>query len=115
MQKIKRGDKVVLLAGKDKGRQGTVLKVLDRKAKKGVRATGMRVIVEGLNMVKKHVKANPQEEKPGGIIEKEAALDISNVAIFNTVTNKADRVGIKTLDDGRKVRVFKSDGEVIDV
>jgi large subunit ribosomal protein L24 len=115
MQKIKRGDKVVLLAGKDKGRQGTILKVINRQSKKGLRNPSLRVVVEGLNMVKKHVKANPQEEKPGGIIEKEAAIDISNVAILNTGTDKADRVGIKTLDDGRKVRFFKSDGEVIDV
>jgi len=115
MQKIKRGDKVVLLAGKNKGRQGTILKVIDRRSKKNARYQGLKVVVEGLNLVKKHVKANPQEEKSGGIIEQEAAIDISNVAIVNLSTNMADKVGIKTLADGKKVRIFKSDGEVIDV
>jgi len=110
MRKIRKGDSVVITTGKDKGRQGAVLAVLG--SKQGV--LGLRVIVEGLNLVKRSTKANPTQEKPGGIIEKEAPLAISNVAIFNKATGKADKVGFKKLEDGRKVRVFKSTGEVVD-
>ena len=88
-----------------------MLRVLQSK----VARAGMRVIVEGVNLVKRHTKGNPQKEKPGGIIEKEASLHISNIAIFNSATNKADKVGFKVLQDGRKVRFFKSNDEVIDV
>ena len=105
MRKIKKGDQVVVLVGKDKGKQGTVLKVID----------GEKVLVENVNMVKKHAKGNPMKGEPGGILDKEMPLDISNVALFNPSTSKADRVGIKTLEDGRKVRFFKSNGEVVDV
>jgi large subunit ribosomal protein L24 len=104
MLKIRRDDEVIVLAGKDKGKRGKVLRVLDDK----------RVMVSGVNMVKRHTKPNPNAGVAGGIVEKEAALDISNVAIFNPESNKADRVGFKILEDNRKVRVFKSNGEVID-
>lgn len=104
MHKIKTGDKVILLAGRDKGREGKVLRF----------AAKNRVYVEGVNMVKKHVKANPQINEAGGIREQEAPLQISNVALVNPRTGKADRVGIKVLDDNTKVRYFKSDNEVID-
>ena len=104
MRKIKQGDQVVVLAGKDKGKQGTVLRVIEEK-----------VVVEGVNMVKKHTKANPNKGEPGGILDKEMPMDASNVAIYNSASGKADRVGIKTLEDGRKVRYFKSNGEVVDI
>ena len=102
--KIRKGDDIIVLAGKDKGKRGTVLAVLDD-----------RVLVENINLARKHVKPNPMKGEQGGIVEKEMPLHISNVALFNPVTNKADRVGFKTLDDGRKVRIFKSNGEVVDV
>ncbi len=105
MRKIKKGDDVIVIAGKDKGKRGNITRVVDSE----------RVIVEGINMVKRHTKANPNVGQAGGIIEKEASLHVSNIAIFNTATGKADRVGIRTLDDGRKVRFFKSNKEVIDV
>ncbi|ROR34835.1 50S ribosomal protein L24 [Inmirania thermothiophila] len=105
MRKIRKGDEVVVLAGKDKGRRGAVLRVLPDD----------RVIVEGVNMVKKHVKPNPLRGEQGGILEKEAPLHVSNVALYNPQTKKADRVGFKFLEDGRKVRYFKSTGEVVDV
>lgn len=104
MRKIKKGDQVVVLAGKDKGKQGTVLRVIDEK-----------VVVENINMVKKHTKANPNKGEQGGILDKEMPIDASNVAIYNPSTGKADRIGTKILDDGRKVRYFKSDGEVVDI
>ena len=104
MSKILKGDEVVLNTGKDKGKRGTVLRVLE---------TG-HVLVEGVNMVKKHAKPNPMKGVTGGIINKEMPIDISNVALFNRATQKGDRVGFKSLDDGRKVRVFKSNGEVVD-
>ena len=103
MQKIKAKDEVVVIAGKDKGKRGEVRKLL----------AGDRVIVAGVNLVKKHTRPNPQAGIQGGIVEKEAPLSLSNVAIFNPGTNKADRVGIK-VDGGKKVRVFKSDGKAID-
>lgn len=104
MNKIRKGDLVILNTGKDKGKQGAVVSVLDSG----------HVIVEGLNLVKKHAKANPMKGIAGGIIAKEMPLDISNVALFNSATQKGDRVGFKTLDDGRKIRVFKSNGEAVD-
>ena len=105
MKKIKTGDNVIVIAGKCKGQTGKVIKTLSKVS---------RVVVEGINMVKKHVRADPNSEKQGGIIEREASLHISNVALVNHVTNKADRVGIKTLNDGTKVRYFKSNDEVIE-
>ncbi|MDZ4142305.1 MAG: 50S ribosomal protein L24 [Methylotenera sp.] len=104
MNKIRKGDLVILNTGKDKGKQGAVVSVLDSG----------HVVVEGLNLVKKHAKANPMKGIAGGIIAKEMPLDISNVALFNSATQKGDRVGFKTLDDGRKIRVFKSNGEAVD-
>lgn len=106
MKKIKAGDEVIVIAGKDKGLRGAVIKIVE---------DGRRVMVEAANMVKKHLKPNPQRQIKGGIIEKEAPLAISNIAIWNPITKKADRVGFKFLDDGKKVRYFKSNGEVIDV
>lgn len=103
MRKIKKGDTVKIVAGRDKGRQGTVLSV----------NTG-RLLVEGINLIKKHTKPNPDKQIEGGIIQKESLIDISNVALFNAATGKADRVGFKVLEDGRKVRVYKSTGEVVD-
>ncbi len=104
MQKIKAKDEVIVIAGKDKGKRGEVRKVYEDD----------RVLVSGINMVKKHTKPNPQMGVQGGIVEKEAPLQISNIAIFNPATSKADRVGIKTLEDGKKIRIFKSNGEAID-
>ncbi|MGD2118632.1 MAG: 50S ribosomal protein L24 [Chromatiales bacterium] len=104
MNKIRKGDDVIVIAGKDKGKRGTVLQVM-----------GERVLVESVNMAKRHTKANPNVGEPGGILEKEMPMAISNVALFNPATNKADRVGFKMLDDGRKVRFFKSNNEVVDV
>lgn len=104
MQKIRKDDRVIVIAGKDKGKTGTITRLGDNG----------RVTVAGINMIKKHTKANPQMGQPGGIIEKEAPLQASNVAIYNNSTNKADRVGIKSLDDGKKVRIYKSTGEEID-
>ena len=105
MRKIRKGDKVVVLAGKDKGKQGAVSRVL----------TDDRVVVESVNMIKKHTRPNPQKGITGGILDKEAPLHVSNVALVNPITGKADRVGFKTLEDGRKVRFFKSNGEVVDI
>jgi large subunit ribosomal protein L24 len=105
MNKIRKGDQVVVITGKDKGKRGTVL---------GVSADVERVLVEGINRVKKHTKPNPMRGTSGGILEKEMPIHVSNVAIFNPATGKADRVGFKTLDDKRKVRVFRSNGEVVD-
>ncbi|QKT04123.1 50S ribosomal protein L24 [Ectothiorhodospiraceae bacterium 2226] len=105
MRKIKRGDEIIAIAGKDKGKRGTVLKVL----------VNDRVVVENINVAKKHQKPNPQAGVGGGIIEKEMPIHISNVALYNPVAGKADRVGFKILEDGRKVRVYKSNQEVVDV
>ena len=105
MSKIKKGDDVVVLSGRDKGKRGTVLQIIENN----------RILVDNVNVIKKHVKPNPNRGETGGIIEKEAPIQISNVALFNPNTNKADRVGYKVLEDGRKVRVFKSDGEVADL
>jgi large subunit ribosomal protein L24 len=103
MRKIKRDDEVIVIAGKDKGKRGKVMRVLEND----------RLIVSGINMVKKHQKPNPMLQQPGGIIEKEAAIATSNVAIFNAATGKGDRVGFKTLEDGTKVRFYKSTGEIV--
>jgi large subunit ribosomal protein L24 len=105
MSKLRKGDDVVVLAGRDKGKRGTVLQIIENS----------RILVDNVNVIKKHVKPNPNRGETGGIIEKEAPIQISNVALFNPNTNKADRVGYKVLEDGRKVRVFKSDGEVADL
>ena len=105
MKRLCKGDQVVVISGKDKGRQGTVLKVM----------ADDRVLVESINMVKKHTKPNPMQGVEGGIVDKEMPLHVSNVMLFNPVANKGDRVGFKVLEDGRKVRYFKSNGEVVDV
>ncbi|MDP5053845.1 MAG: 50S ribosomal protein L24 [Congregibacter sp.] len=103
MLKIKCNDEVIVLAGKDKGKRGKVRKIVDEN----------RVIVTGVNMIKKHTKPNPQAGVQGGIVEREAAIQVSNVAIFNPETSKADRVGFR-VDDGKKVRIFKSSGVALD-
>jgi len=103
MEKIRKGADVVVLAGKDKGKRGTVL----------ARSDAEHVVVEGVNRVKKHVKPNPVKGVVGGIIEKEMPLHVSNVALYNPATRKADRVGFRKLEDGTKVRFFKSNGEVL--
>jgi len=105
MRKIRKGDEVVVTTGRDKGKRGTVLRVVDPE----------HLLVEGANMVKKHQRPNPMKGQTGGIIDKEMPLHVSNVAIFNSATKQADRVGIKVMGDGRRVRVFKSNGEMIDV
>jgi len=102
MAKLRKGDQVIVIAGKDKGKQGTVLAVKEDRVK-----------VEGINIVKKHQKPNPIKGVQGGVVEKTMPVDVSNIALFNPATQKADRVGFKLLDDGRKVRVFKSNGEMI--
>lgn len=106
MFKIKKNDEVIVLAGKDKGKRGKVLKIFPAKK---------RLLVEGVSLIKKHVKPNPQTNTSGGIVTREASIDISNVAIFNPMTNKADRVGFKFLESGKKVRFYKSNNEVIDI
>lgn len=103
MEKIRKGDDVIVLTGKDKGKRGTVL----------MRVGDERVIVEGVNRAKKHVKPNPVKGVLGGIADKDMPIHVSNVALFNPVTGKADRVGFKVLEDGRKVRVFRSSGELV--
>ena len=105
MNKIKKGDEIIVLAGKDKGKRGTVLKVLDNG----------KAMVNDINIVKKHVRGNPQTGVTGGIVEQEAAIQLSNLGLYNPTTGKADRVGFKNLEDGRKVRVYKSNGETIDL
>ncbi len=104
MRKIRKGDQVIVLSGRDKGRKGAVIQVL----------ADDRVVVESINMAKKHTRGNPQAGKPGGIIEKEVPLHLSKVAIFNPGQKKGDRIGIKTLKDGKRVRFFKSNGEMLD-
>ncbi len=106
MQKIRKGDEVIVIAGKDKGRRGTVMEVLEG---------GLKLIVDGINMVKKHVKANPNIGEQGGIKTKAKAIDRSNVKIYNAATQKGDRVGIRVLEDGRKVRIYKSSNEEIEI
>lgn len=104
MKRIRQGDEVVIITGKDKGRRGNVVRIYDDD----------RVLVEGINIARKHQKPNPNAGVPGGIIEKEMPLDISNVMIYNPSADKGDRVGIRRLADGRKVRYFKSNNEVLD-
>jgi large subunit ribosomal protein L24 len=103
MNKIRKGDNVIVIAGKDKGKRGVVLQ----------RVSAASILVEGINRVKKHTKPNPAKGQAGGIVEKEMPIDVSNLALFNAQANKADRVGIKRLDDGRNVRVYKSNGETV--
>lgn len=103
MRKIRRDDEVIVIAGRDKGKRGKVMRVLAND----------RFIVSGINMVKKHQKPNPMQGQSGGIVEKEAPIAVSNVAIFNPATGKGDRVGFKILEDGTKVRFYKSNGEVV--
>jgi large subunit ribosomal protein L24 len=105
MRKIRKGDDVVVLTGRDRSNRGTVLRVVDAD----------HLLVEGINRVKKHQKPNPAKGETGGIIDKEMPIHISNVALFNPATKKADRIGIRQLEDGRRVRFFKSNGEVVDV
>lgn len=105
MNKIRKGDTVQVLTGRDRGKRGTVTRVY----------ADNRVIVEGINLVKRHTRPNPQTGVAGGIVEKEAPLQVSNVALYNPMTQKPDRVGFRVLEDGRKVRFFKSNGEVVDV
>jgi large subunit ribosomal protein L24 len=104
MRRIKKGDEVIVIAGKDKGRRGTVLRVTQDE----------RVVVENINLAKRHTKPNPNAGVAGGIVEKEMPIAISNVMVYNPATDKGDRIGIKSLDDGRKVRYFKSNNEVLD-
>jgi large subunit ribosomal protein L24 len=108
MQKIKKNDEVIIIAGKNKGARGKVLRVIKRGAMVA------KVVIEGVNLIKKHTRGNPNANQPGGIIEREAALDVSNVALFNPLTKKADKVGFKILD-GKKVRYFKSNNELVEV
>ncbi len=103
MNRIKKGDRVVVIAGKDKGKQGEVIGV-----------DGDRVVVANINMLKRHTKPNPQAGQPGGVIEREGSIHISNVMLFNPASGKGERIGIKKLEDGRKLRVFRSSGEALD-
>ena len=105
MRKIRKGDDVVVTSGRDRGRRGTVLRVIDAE----------HVVVEGANRVTKHQRPTPMKSVTGGLIEKEMPLHVSNVALYNPATKKADRIGIRRLEDGRRVRFFKSNGEVVDV
>jgi len=104
MERIRKGDDVIVIAGRDKGKRGTVLRRVGEE----------RLVVEGVNRVKKHVRPNPMKGQQGGIVDKDMPIHISNVALFNPQTKKADRVGVKVLADGRNVRVFKSNGEQVD-
>ena len=103
MNRIRKGDQVIVIAGADKGKKGEVVRVL-----------GEKVVVQNINIIKRHTKPNPQAGQAGGIIEREAPIHISNVMLFNTSSGKGDRVGFKVLEDGRKVRVFRSSGEALD-
>ena len=102
MNRIRKGDQVVVIAGKDKGKKGDVIRV-----------AGDKIVVSNINVIKRHTKPNPQAGQPGGVIEREAPIHISNVMLFNPVSGKGERVGIKVLEDGRKLRVFRSSGEAI--
>lgn len=106
MNKIKKGDEVVVLTGRDKGKRGVVLRVIEERD---------RMIVENVNMAKRHTKGNPMQGTAGGIIEKEMPIHVSNIAVWNPVSSKGDRIGFKHLEDGRKVRIFRSNSEVVDV
>lgn len=104
MQKIRKGDDVIVIAGRDKGKRGMVLRRIDKE----------HVVVEGVNKVKKHVRPNPMKGETGGIVDKALPIHVSNIALFNPQTSKADRVGMKVLEDGSAVRVFRSNGEMVD-
>jgi large subunit ribosomal protein L24 len=104
MQRIKKGDEVVVISGRDKDKRGTVLRRVDAE----------HVVVEGVNRVKKHQRPNPMKNEPGGIVDKDLPIHVSNIALYNPATRKADRIGFKLLGDGRKVRVFRSNGEQVD-
>ena len=104
MMRIRKGDEVIVLAGRDKGKRGTVLRRVDAQ----------HVVVEGVNRVKKHQRPNPMKGEQGGIVDKDMPIHVSNVALFNPATKKADRSGVKVLDGGKKVRVFKDNGEQVD-
>jgi len=104
MRKIKKGDSVVVIAGRDKGKRGEVSRIVDAG----------HVLVNGVNTAKRHTRPNPLKNQPGGIVSLELPIHVSNIALFNPATKKADRVGFKSLDDGRKVRVYRSSGEVVD-
>ena len=106
MRRIRKDDEVIVISGKDKGRRGKVARVLE---------DGERLIVAGVNLIKRHTKPNPARNVAGGIVEREAAVHVSNVMLFNPVTQKGDRIGFRVLEDGRKVRYFKSNNEVVDV
>jgi len=103
MRKLRKGDEVIVIAGRDKGKRGTVLRRVD----------DTHLVVEGINVVKKHVRPNPMKGQTGGIVDKAMPIDQSNVMLWNPATGKGDRVGVKTLEDGRKVRVFRSNGEMV--
>jgi large subunit ribosomal protein L24 len=105
MRKIRKGDDVIVLTGKDRGKRGTVIRIVGDD----------RVLVENINMVKRHTKGNPQRGEPGGILDKEMPVHISNIALYNPASGSGDRIGFKILEDGRKVRVFKSNQEVVDI
>ncbi|HUG77735.1 MAG TPA: 50S ribosomal protein L24 [Burkholderiales bacterium] len=105
MQRIRKGDEIVVISGRDKGKRGTVLR----------RVGDEHLVVEGINRVKKHQRPNPMKGVTGGIVDKDMPIHVSNIALFNPATQKADRVGVKALADGRKVRIFKSNGEQVDV
>jgi len=105
MKRIRKGDQVVVIAGRDKGRKGTVLRVVDDE----------RVLVENVNVAKKHMRPNPNKGQQGGIVEREMPLNVSNVMLLNPATGKGERIGFRTLEDGRKVRYFKSNNEVVDI
>lgn len=105
MRRIRKDDEVIVITGKDKGRRGKVVRLVDEE----------RVIVAGVNLIKRHTKPNPARNVAGGIVEREAAIHLSNVMLFNPFTKKGDRVGFRVLEDGRKVRYFKSNNEVVDV
>ncbi|GHA90487.1 50S ribosomal protein L24 [Cognatilysobacter bugurensis] len=103
MNRIRKGDRVIVTTGKDKGKQGEVVRVL-----------GEKVVVSNVNVIKRHTKPNPQAGQPGGVIEREAPIHVSNVMLFNPATGKGERIGFKVLEDGRKLRVFRSSGEAVD-
>ena len=103
MNRIRKGDQVIVTAGKDKGKKGEVVRVL-----------GEKVVVSNINVVKRHTKPNPQAGQPGGVVERESPIHISNVMLFNPATGKGERIGFKVLEDGRKLRVFRSSGEAVD-
>jgi large subunit ribosomal protein L24 len=104
MKRIKKGDEVIVISGRDKGKRGTVLRRVD----------ALHVVVEGVNRVKKHQRPNPMKGEQGGIVDKDLPIHVSNIALYNPATQKADRAGVKTLEDGRKVRVFKGNGEQVE-